>query len=42
MRVIFISSKDTRETSTLYVLSGNEEIVLSNETDDIIEELFNT
>ena len=42
MRVIFISSKDTRETSTLYVLSGNEEIGLGNETDGIIEELFNT
>ena len=42
MRVNFISSKDTRETRTIYVLSDNEEIGLGIETDDIIEELFNT
>ena len=42
MRVNFISSKYTRETSTIYVRSNNEEIRLDNETDDIIKELFNS
>ena len=40
MHVNFISSKDTRETRTIYVWSDNEEIGSGNETDDIIEELF--
>ena len=38
----FNSSKDTRETRTIYVLSDNEEIRLGNETDDIIKVLFNS
>ena len=40
MHVNFISSKDTRETGTIYVWSDNEEIRSSNEADDIIKELF--
>ena len=40
MHVNFISSKDTRETCTIYGRSDNEEIRLGNETDDIIKELF--
>ena len=40
MRVNFISSKDTGETRTIYVQSDNEEIRLGNETDDIINKLF--
>ena len=40
MRVNFISSKDTGETRTIYVWSDNEEIRLGNETDDIINKLF--
>ena len=42
MPVNFTSSKDTRETRTIYVLSDNEEIRLGNETDDIIKVLFNS
>ena len=40
LHVNFISSKDTGETRTVYVWSDNEEIRSSNETDDIIKELF--
>ena len=40
MHVNFISSKDTGETRTIYVWSDNEEIRSSNETDDIVKELF--
>ena len=40
MYVNFISSKDTEETRTICVWSGNEEIRLDNETDDIINKLF--
>ena len=40
MHVNFISSKDTRDTRTIYVCSDNEEIRLGNETNDIIKELF--
>ena len=42
MPINFTSSKDTRETRTIYVLSDNEEIRLGNETDDIIKVLFNS
>ena len=37
MRVHFISSKDTGETRTVYVLSDNENIMWGNETDNIIK-----
>ena len=40
MYVNFISSKDTEETRTICVWSGNEEIRLGNQTDDIINKLF--
>ena len=40
MNVNFISSKDTGETRTIFVQSGNEEIRSGNETDNIIKELF--
>ena len=40
MRVNFISSKDGGETRTIFVWSDDEEIRWSNETDDIINELF--
>ena len=40
MHVNFISSKFTGETPTIYVWSDNEEIMLDNETDDIITKLF--
>ena len=40
MHVNFISSKDTRETRTIYVWSDNKEIRLGNETDDIIKEII--
>ena len=42
MPINFTSSKDTRETRTIYVLSDNKEIRLDNETDDIIKVLFNS
>ena len=40
MYINFISSKDTGETRTIYVLSDNEEIRWGNETDDVINNLF--
>ena len=36
----FISSKDSNETHTMHTKSDNIEIVMVIETDDIIEELF--
>ena len=39
MRINFISFKDSNETCTMYTKSGNIEIMMGNETDDIIEEL---
>ena len=40
MRVNFVSSKDTRETRTIYVWSNNQSIMWGSDTDDIIRELF--
>ena len=40
MHVNFISSKDTGETRTIYVWSDNAKIMVGNETDNIIRELF--
>ena len=40
MRVNFISSKDTRETRTIYVRSDNVNIIWGCDTDNIIRELF--
>ena len=41
VHINFISSKDTGETRTIYVWSDNEEILIGNETNDIIKESFN-
>ena len=40
MHVNFICSKDTEETSTIYIWNDNENIMWGNETDNIIKELF--
>ena len=40
MQINFISSKDSRETRTIYTKSDNIEIMMSSETDEIVEELF--
>ena len=42
MDVNFVSSNDTGEIRTIFVLSDNEEIRLGNETDDIIKRLINS
>ena len=38
MRINFISLKDSKETRTMYTKSRNIEIMMGNETDDIIKE----
>ena len=40
MRINFISSLDTGEILTIYSKSDNAEIIMGIETDDIINELF--
>ena len=40
MKINFESSKDSNETRTIHTTSDNIEIMISNETDEIIEELF--
>ena len=40
MRINFISSKDLKETGTMHTRSDNIKIMMSSETNDIIEELF--
>ena len=42
MRVNFVSSNDTGEIRTIFVLSDNEEIRLGNETDDIVKRLISS
>ena len=42
MHVNVVSSKGTGETRTIFVWSDNEEIRSGNETDDIINGLFNS
>ena len=37
----FIASKDSHETRTMYTKSDNIEIILGNETNEFIDELFN-
>ena len=39
MRISFICFKDSKEACTMYTKSRNIEIIMGNETDDIIEEL---
>ena len=40
MSINFISSKDSEETGIMYTKSHNIEIMIGNETDEIIEKLF--
>ena len=40
MAINFISSKDSDETRTVHTKSNNVEIMMGNETDEIIEDLF--
>ena len=40
MQINFISSKDSEETGTMYTKSDNIEIMMGNETDEIIKKLF--
>ena len=40
MEIIVISSNDSNETRTMHTKSDNTEITISNETDEIVEELF--
>ena len=40
MQINFISFKDSGETRTMYDKSHNVEIMMDNETDEIIEKLF--
>ena len=42
MAVNFSSSKDSEETCTVYNPSDNIEILISNETDEIIEKLLDS
>ena len=40
MTINFISSKDSDEIRIMYTKNNNIEIMMGNETDEIIEELF--
>ena len=40
MEINFISSKDSNETLIMRTKSNNIEIMMGNETDEIIEEIF--
>ena len=40
MTINFISSKDSDEIRIMYTTNNNIEIMMGNETDEIIEELF--
>ena len=40
MQINFISSKDSEETRTMYTKSHNIEIMMGDETDQIIKKLF--
>ena len=40
MIINFISSKDSHDIRTMHTKSNNIEIMMGNETDEIIEELF--
>ena len=40
MQINFISSKDSEETCTMHTKSHNIEIMMGNETDEIIKNLF--
>ena len=40
LAINFVSSKDVKETCIMYTNSDNIDIVIGNETDEIIEKLF--
>ena len=40
MAINFFSSKDSTETRTMHTKSDNTEIMMRNETDEIIKKLF--
>ena len=42
MQINFISSKDSKETPAMHTKSSNIEIMMSNETDEIIKKLFDS
>ena len=42
MSINFMSSKDSEETCTVHTKSRNIEIMMGNETDEIIKELFDS
>ena len=42
MTIDFISSKDSDKTRTMHTMSDNKEILIGNETDEIIEETFDS
>ena len=42
MRIIFVSSLDANETHVIYTKSNNIEIMSDTETNDVINELFNS
>ena len=42
MHVNFVSSNDTGEIRAIFVWSDNEEMMLGNETDDVIKGLINS
>ena len=42
MSINFISSKDSDQTSTMHRESNNIEIMMGNETDEIIKQFFNS
>ena len=42
MAINFISSKDSDETSTMHTKSNNVEIMIGSETNEIIQELFDS
>ena len=42
MAIDFLSSKDPKETRTMYSKSDNIEIMMVDETEKIIEELFDS
>ena len=42
MAISFFSSKNSEETCTMYSKSDNIEVMMGSETDEIIEELFDS
>ena len=42
MLINFVSPKDSGETRTMHTISNSIEIMIGNETDEIIKKLFNS